>query len=610
MGLNFKESLAKGLKYLEVPVDERGTLSVLKNPDLRPIRRENQTWGFWSNFAYWGVISFGVGTWMSAASAADYGLSYAATIGTFIVGDVVTIMFTLANSYPGMDWKVGYTMAQRFTFGITGSWIGIMIRVLMSIVNYASNAWLGGLCLNMILDSWSHHYLHLKNTLSSHVAMDTKGVIGFMLFHVVCAFFYLLKPYHLNYVLIASCTATCFSMLGMIIYLTKEAHGVGELFTSLESTATGSDYAWAWVYLISYWFGSVSPGSVNQSDYSRFASSRTALWLGTILALLIPTTIVPVFGVIGASTTYKLYGEAMWMPTDIFDYWLKDNYSSGARAACFFCGLSFTMSQIAYTASNAGFASGMDLAGLLPKYINIKRGAMICAVISVACQPWNFYNSSSTFLTVMSSFGIVMTPIISVMICDNLVIRRRNYSVSQAFLLKGEYYFYKGINWRAIVAWIVGMAPGLPGIAWEVNNNYFHNTGIVNFYYGDSFFSFAISFFLYWFLAVIFPVKMVIKHDDKDYYDCFTEEEARKRGLVPYEEISPEEIALHDITNKMESYDQISESVDTATSVEVTDEDAGMKHRKNSSDEVRTVSSDAQDKENHTQDVQETNEIK
>lgn len=337
-GRSIASGCSKGLRWLEIPVDERASISFLRNPDLLPIRKENQTWGFWSNFAYWGVISFSVGTWSSATSSASYGLSYPALIGTFIIGDVLTIFFTLANSYPGLDWKVGYTLSQRFTFGIYGSAVGVVIRILMSIVNYGSNAWLGGLCVNMILNSWSHHYLHLPNTLSPHVAMTTKEVIGFILFHVITCFFYLMKPYHLNYVLIWSCIATCASMVGMVIYLTVRAHGVGEMFTSSESTLKGSDYAWMWVYMISYWFGSVSPGSVNQSDYSRFGSSKTAVYLGTILALLIPTTIVPIFGIIGTSTCQKLYGkDDLWMPMDIFEEWLTNSYDAGGRAASFFC---------------------------------------------------------------------------------------------------------------------------------------------------------------------------------------------------------------------------------------------------------------------------------
>ena len=543
--MSFGSKVSRALRFLEIPVKDRASVSFLKNPDLQPIKSVNQTWGFWSNFAYWGVMSFSVGTWMSASAALGVGLSYPETIGTFIVGDVLTIIFTLANSCPGYDWKVGFTLAQRFVFGIYGSAFGIIIRILMSIVNYGSNAWLGGLCINMILDSWSHHYLHLPNTLSSKVAMTTKELIGFIIFHVLTAFCYLMKPYHMNYILIWSCVATFFSMLGMVIYLAKQAHGVGELFTSTKSTATGSTKAWAWVYMISYWFGSVSPGSTNQSDYSRFGSSNWAIWAGTICALLIPTTLIPVFGVIGASTCDKLYGEQYWMPMDIFNHWLTTNYSAGARAGAFFCGLSFVLSQMSYTISNCGFASGMDLAGLLPKYVDIKRGALFAACVSWACLPWNFYNSSSTFLTVMSSFGVVMTPIISVMICDNFLIRKRQYSITNAFILKGEYYFTKGVNWRAIVAWVCGMTPGLPGIAWEVNNDYFHNTGIVNFFYGDSFFSFLISFFVYWGLCLLFPFKITVKHDDKDYYGAFTDEEARKKGMVPYSEISEEEIRAY-----------------------------------------------------------------
>ncbi|CAI4773124.1 thiamine transporter [Saccharomyces cerevisiae] len=543
--MSFGTKISRALRFLEIPVKNRASVNFLRNPDLQPIKSVNQTWGFWSNFAYWGVLSFNVGMWIGGSSALTVGLSYSETIGAFIIADLLTILFALANSCPGYDWKVGFTLAQRFVFGIYGSALGIIIRILMSIVYYGSNAWLGGLCVNMILDSWSHHYLHLPNTLSSKVAMTTKELIGFIIFHILTAFCYFMKPYHMNYILIWSCVGTFFAMLGMVIYLTKSAHGVGDLFTSTHSTVTGSKKAWAWVYTISYWYGSVSPGCTNQSDFSRFGSSNCAIWTGTIVALLIPATLIPVFGIIGASACEKLYGQTFWMPMDIFDNWLTTNYSAGARAATFFCGFCFVMSQISYTISNCGFASGMDLAGLLPKYVDIKRGAIFAACVSWACLPWNFYNSSSTFLTVMSSFGVVMTPIITVMICNNFLIRKRQYSVTNAFVLKGEYYFTKGVNWRAIVAWVCGMAPGLPGIAWEVNNDYFHNTGIINFFYGDSFFSFLISFFVYWGLCLLFPFKITVKHDDKDYYGAFTDEEARKKGMVPYSEISEEEIRAY-----------------------------------------------------------------
>lgn len=541
------------LKFFEVPVNERETLSILKNPDLQPIPLEDQTWGFWSNFTYWGVCSFQMGTWLSGTAALSVGLSYGETIASFLVGNIVTAFFTIPNSYQGYNWKVGYTISQRFVFGIYGSSLGILVRILMSIVNYGSNAWLGGLCINMILSSWSHHYFTLPNTLTKHVNMNTKELIGFMIFHVISIVCYFLKPRKMNYILITACMASCCGMVGMVIYLTHQADGVGEVLKSSKTVIHGSKRAWAWVYMISYWFGSISPGATNQSDYSRFASSKAAIWSGTLAALLIPATLVPLFGVIGASTTTKLYGKAVWMPMEISDYWLRDGYTAGSRAATFFLGVAFTSAQLAYNISSCGFAGGMDLSGVLPKYINITRGSIITALLSFVVQPWNFFNSSSTFLTVMSSFGVVMTPIISVMLCDNFVIRKQQYSVSEAFKIKGEYYFTWGVNWRAILAFLCAMAPGIPGIVWAVNNDNIANKGIINYYYADTFTSFLISFFLYWLLCLLFPLEINKKHDDKDYYGAFTDEKARMKGMIPFSELAEDEFNEYQYTKGVDA---------------------------------------------------------
>lgn len=108
------------------------------------------------------------------------------------------------------------------------------------------------------------------------------------------------------------------------------------------------------------------------------------------------------------------------------------------------------------------------------------------------------------------------------------------------------------MNWRAFVAWICGMTPGLPGMAWQVNPNYFHNKGIVNFFYGDSFFAFVISFFLYWILCLIFPYKIEVLTDDKDYYGAFDDETARAKGLIPFSELPSDEIDHYKFDHKYE----------------------------------------------------------
>ena len=52
----------------------------------------------------------------------------------------------------------------------------------------------------------------------------------------------------------------------------------------------------------------------------------------------------------------------------------------------------------------------MDMAGLWPKYINIRRGSYIMACIGIAVQPWQLLSTADKFLKVLSGFGVFMAP--------------------------------------------------------------------------------------------------------------------------------------------------------------------------------------------------------
>lgn len=558
------------LKKLEIPESKRTSNSVLRNKDLLPIPVPHQTWGFFSNFCYWGLLSFNIGTYSAASSASSVGMSYGNIVLAYFVGDIVTLLFTVANSYQGLNYKVGYTLTQRFVFGIYGSGFGILIRILMSIVNYAANSFMGAYCVNLMIECIWPQYLNMENTLSHHVAMSTKELIGFLIFHFLCVFAYYIKPYQINYLLNISSFFCMASFIGLVCFLTHKAGGIGDGFSGSSQTIHGGEFAQQFVYMASYWFGSVSPGCTNQSDYSRFSNNQWTMNLGIVLGLLIPTNVVPVMGVVGTSAAMKAYGvdaEDVWQPYQICELILNNTYTSKARCGIFFCGFSWTLSQLAYNISACGVPAGFDASGIFPKYINIYRGAMACAALSFACQPWNFYNSSSTFLTVMSSFGVIMTPILTIMICDNFVIRRQKYSVSQAFVIHGDYFFYKGFNIRALVVWLVATAPGLPGIYYQVHYPEEMTTainGIMNYFYYNCFTSSLISFFGYWGLCLIWPVQQSVP-DDKDYYGAFTTEQAIKRGMVPYDELTEEE--LQEVGMSKRSDDDSSTDVNTDTEI-------------------------------------------
>lgn len=141
-------------RKLEVPHGGK-PISVLRNPDLEPIPDAERTWGFWSYFAFWGLPNFGAPSLSFGSAILSLGLNIKQAIGALVISNVLIAFFTIANSNPGIRYHIGYTIDQRMIFGIYGSFFGIIVRVGLSVVQYASAAWLGGLYMNMIFSAFS-----------------------------------------------------------------------------------------------------------------------------------------------------------------------------------------------------------------------------------------------------------------------------------------------------------------------------------------------------------------------------------------------------------------------------------------------------------------------
>jgi hypothetical protein len=62
--------------------------------------------------------------------------------------------------------------------------------------------------------------------------------------------------------------------------------------------------------------------------------------------------------------------------------------------------------------------SSLQLTILFPKYINIRRGQYICAIVGLTSTPWNIQNSAKTFTFFLSGYSIFLAPVAAIMIAD------------------------------------------------------------------------------------------------------------------------------------------------------------------------------------------------
>jgi NCS1 family nucleobase:cation symporter-1 len=204
-------------------------------------------------------------------------------------------------------------------------------------------------------------------------------------------------------------------------------------------------------------------------------------------------TLTALIGVVVTSASSNILGALYWNPNELLaaiqEYYHSD---SRVRAGVFFAGLGCVCTQLAINVVLNSVSTGMDMAGLFPRYINIRRGAYILAAMGLACNAWQVLSAATTFLTVISGFGIFLAPMTGIMLADYLVVRRTILKVED--LYKGDdtsiYWYFHGVHWRAVVAWVMGTWPTFPGFVMLLNdpltNNSWANVFKISFLVGLS----------------------------------------------------------------------------------------------------------------------------
>lgn len=87
-------------------------------------------------------------------------------------------------------------------------------------------------------------------------------------------------------------------------------------------------------------------------------------------------------------------------------------------------------------------------------------------------QPWKLLNGASTFLTVMGGYAVFLGPMTGVMFADYYIVRQQNLKLTSLYDM-GEtstYWYTYGVNFRAVVSWVMGVWVILPGFVRQVQN--------------------------------------------------------------------------------------------------------------------------------------------
>lgn len=352
--------------------------------------------------------------------------------------------------------------------------------------------------------------------------MTTAQFVAYILFSIISLPVIYIRPHKLkNFFYVSSATILIFEIVLLIWALaTMGPEGFGDTISS--TTTTQGNTGWLVAYGIISTIGSIAAGILNQNAYARFAHRPRDAIMGQIFSFPLYAIICSVIGILVTAATQNRFGGALWNLPDIVTILIQQG-GSRERAASFFAGAALVISQIGVNVPGNALSGGFVFAATFPKYINIRRGAYITALLSTAVNPWKLVNTATTFLSVLGSYSVFLGPMTGLMISSYFVVNKRKINVDDLFVGNKEsiYWYSWGINWRAIVAvstsytvqcsrltdiqWICGTAPSMPGFVAAVQPSVTVPIGLTHLYYICFLSGFAISASIYCLLHLIFP---------------------------------------------------------------------------------------------------------
>lgn len=473
---------------------------IYSNEDMDPIKRKDRTYEWYQMGLFWIAEGFNGAQLQVASSAFALGLNPGLCVVACLVGNIIVSWPCAASGYMGSKLGVNFPGIVRASFGILGAKWAMIVRGVPCIIYYGIQTSLAGQAVHASISAiWPSFNNWKVNAIPASADITAQDILCFSIFWLISLPFLYLRISTLRHLFVLKSILVPLYWTALFTWSVTAAGGYPDIWRKPSIPLDGKS--------VGYLFGicvnaAISPNAtfaVNIMDISRYSKNDRAAWMTQLFAVPVFVTMTEFLGCTMAVASSVLYGKVEWNPLVVinqFDY----------RAGKFFAGALFVFFNIMTNVTGNSIPLANDLTGLFPKYINIRRGQFICAIIGFAICPWKIQAQAATFLAFLGAYTLFLGATTGIMMVDYFLIRRgHGINISHLFKTRGSIYWYThGVNWRALVAWFVALAPLLPGMVNAMGVNV-PNESILDLYSWNYVLVVAFSGSVYWTLGVMFP---------------------------------------------------------------------------------------------------------
>lgn len=458
----------------------------LVNRDLAPTEPARRTWGVYDYAALWVGMTHQVPTYLAASGLIALGMNWWQALLTIGVANVLILIPILLNAHIGARYGIPFPVVARASYGVRGANLAAIMRALVACGWYGIQAWIGGQAVNQLVMTLYHPWATFGGTLGGQSLGMWIAFAIFWLLNVGIVYrgMEALRRFE-NWA-----GPSILVIFGAILaYFLVAAHGLGPVLAARGKFTTPGAFLPVFLTGVASMMGMWATLSLNIPDFTRYARDQRAQMIGQAVTLPTTMTLFAAMGVFITSAAAIVRGKVIWDPVQLIGSFHNPLVVVVSMAAIIVLTLSVNV------AANV-VSPAFDISNILPRRISFQTGGVIAAVLAVVIRPWALLSSPTGFIfTFLNGYGGGLGSIAGVMIADYWLVQRA-YHVSDLYRRDGRYRFFRGWNWRAVVATAAGA--GLSWVGWWIPalkplTNYAWFVG------------FAVGLGLHWLLCARFP---------------------------------------------------------------------------------------------------------
>ncbi|GKT44386.1 allantoin permease [Colletotrichum spaethianum] len=304
-----------------------------------------------------------------------------------VIGSAILSVVVILNSRGATRYHVGFPVYVRAAAGVNGAKLFIIVRASVAVIYFATQSFYG-----------------------VGAGITSKNLLAFFIFWIIQFPVMFIHPTILRHLFVIKSVATTAGLFGVLGWAVHMNGGNLGNFDFGGKSLSGAALVWPMIQAINSVMAALCPILVNQPDVARYATRPAQATWSQATGILVSKVLVMFLSCATTSAASGVLGKSYWNVWDLYNAILTEYWGPGARAGMFFASTGMILAIIATNAGSNSLPVGADISGLWPRYINIVRGQVICALFAPLCVPWKIIASASSFLTFLGSYTVFLMP--------------------------------------------------------------------------------------------------------------------------------------------------------------------------------------------------------